>query len=339
MPVGIRTDDELAIGYINPERIHLPADAGRDIVERFRPNGTCQNPADRFFEIYAISGGDRKSLDALTLGDRHYLLNWLFKFAQPEGARSALVRSDGQVFATKRGDGTWIANEAYIRNFGTSSDKRSNYKMLNHFQVKFLLAPVNRGFGSVWAVEQQTQRGMTTNPINFGPSTIDSQSGPADSRNGMLVFPDRVTSIADVSPDPPAVSLFNYIESGYSNTACDRTPPPMPPKLWTDVGCAITFRWDGGTQGSYISTSFPTFLYYRNGVYLQEGPQLAEPRDYFVTTPPWPFGRSETGMRGCYGQVWLWGGQDGFADRVGSEALLYPPPFVRDWVKKLLAKG
>ena len=327
--VGIRTDDALVIGYIEPDRIKLPLEPSPGVLAAFHSDG---NYSSYWAPVYLsdIVEGDN-FLDHLSLEDRHYILNWLFKFAEPKKPRTALVGDTNYLLAAQMADNTWGANEAKILAYATNANYRRNYKMLNHLQVKFLLDRYNAGFDKAGAVvvEHQCQTGITKNPVGLGE--FPAQTGPANSENNhTLDFSGRVTSIADVSPNPRGITAFNYLESGFLDP--DQRPSPL--KLWTDIGCAISFNWDGGTQPSVITTMFPTFLEYQNGVYLpqKEVVQLPEPAAHFVDWP-WPFGHLPTGWKSV-SHTWVPGGNNGYADKV-DPALRWRddlPPYVQDYI-------
>ena len=130
--VGIRTDDEILVGWINRDGVTLPTEVEEWVMELFPRSGTMHTAMiletllflgqlSQFFEHPHLLT-DPPGWQYFSDTDRHYILNWLFKYADNPTPRSDFL-------------GNGIIDYKEVAAFRTD---RHKYKLFNHYQVKFV---------------------------------------------------------------------------------------------------------------------------------------------------------------------------------------------------------
>lgn len=275
--VGIRTDDVILIGWIDSDGVPLSGAAEwiKEILPREGP--PVRSALDCNWFIFKISEGSTSIDDNnLTLLDREYILNWMFKYAPNPNPFTVIPGGDFR-------EGDRISYDK-VSQF---ADSVTYYKLWNHFQIKFRAD--DRGFKEPPTVLRAEVRiGHTKNPCGTLAGFLDifpGQAGPADG----LRFSDyhHASLINDGSPDAGAVSAFNVLMS-------KDLPRRFPPVFWEDIGSKIEFWFDGGTSPVIVAQPYPTYFEYRNGRLVNQVPQAPVPRANFRQNP-YPFGL-----------VWCW---------------------------------
>ena len=232
--VGIRTDDNLAIGWINPAGVPLnPGAAHFDVVGFFPPGGffitdvTQRLLTAAYLGTIALGNLQRPVFvwDTLSADDRTYILNWMFFWG-------------GNFTAPPDG----FSNESDLQGFFGS---RTRYKLFNRMQMKYLVA--GGKITSYAFVHQQTAIGWTTDPItNLLP--VPGNAGPNNNicaeRND-----DTVHCVNDGTPDSPAVAAFNTLAQ---------------PLKWNDIGSRISEGVPYNTSFALATQVYPTYFVYEN---------------------------------------------------------------------------
>lgn len=231
--VGTRTDDNLAIGWINPAGVPLNTGAVHfDVLGFFPPAGFFIQVTQRlltaaYLGTIALGNLQRPIVlwDTLSADDRTYILNWMFFW--------------GGNF-TPPPDG--FSGESDLQGFYSS---RTRYKLFNRMQMKYLVA--GGKITSYAFVHQQTAIGSTTDPItNLLP--IPGNAGPSNNicaeQNN-----DTVHCVNDGTPDSPAVASFNTLAQ---------------PLKWNDIGSRISEGVPYNTSFALATQVYPTYFVYEN---------------------------------------------------------------------------
>lgn len=279
--VGVRSDDVVAIGWIDPNNVPLNA-AGvtRDVLQSFPPGGAGSlSTADKvtsagylFFclaagiDITPIScvtlylnpnpGGFPPPLTYLTAADKTYLLNWLFKYAANYCPKCPP---------------TSFSNNQDVENF---RNRTTSYKLINRLQIKYK-ASGGTFKGAPEIVRRANDIGVTNDPI-FGREDR-GDAGPANGR--FQVFNSNVASrINDGTPTSIAVKAFNTLAR---------------PLKWSHIGSRIEQGVPYGTGNRLFTQVYPTYWVFENLSQTQTVPQAPAPIGNFSTNPyppgPAPF--------------------------------------------------
>jgi hypothetical protein len=208
-----------------------------------------------------------------TKNDRHYLLNWLFKFpANPD--------------PTQNGAPDFLTNGVidYSKVAAFKADTLA-YKLFNHYQVKFRVDPDGGAFdlfnGPVMQIWQDTTAGVTQDVIVgwLHPPQMGPNDGVTRSTTSMIGL------INDASPEATGVNVFSELMGDNRN--------PDTAVFWENIGSRITFT-PTSTQPTLTLQNYPTYYWYANG----NAPAIAltqalEPSGHFFPSAPlaaYPFG-------------------------------------------------
>jgi hypothetical protein len=281
--IGVRTDDVIVVGWISPTLAALTSTIGVDpqLLTVMPPNGVVTSSFGCNEQVGLLSGG------ALTVGiggplfggaDRDYVLSWLFHYGQDNfspsfGPPPADFQSNGVIGYAKV--------DAYRASV-------TRYKFIAHLQIKYVKASDNDTFAVPPTVlHEQIDVGSTKNPC--GPimgalDVIAAQTGPATTLNASVTS-NRVTLIADASPDVKAVRAFDALTAA----------GVVDWEVWENVGCRIIFRANGDTSPELTFQPFPSFYLYKNGA-LDTITFQVPIKDHFygpgdTNYPVYPFGQ------------------------------------------------
>jgi len=274
--VGVRSHDVLVIGWIDNSKVTLDtSNVHEDVLVYFRPDG-------QFFHSFArleaaailsqIAGGDLSGPDngqPLTAQERKYLLNWLFKYDGNTAPPDAFNNEDE------------IA--AYV-----DVNSRTNYKLLNRFQVKYLVDDEEKFVGNPTLIKGSdgqeriaAEIGTTLNHVSLG-----LHPGVAGPNNGVLIYDnagEKIDFINDGRPDDIGIATINALVS---------------PKKWSNIGSRIRFTPDDPTGYKVDVQIYPTYVIYEKGAdgkfeRVDTVEQAPEPIDNFNENPypngPAPF--------------------------------------------------
>ena len=194
--VGVRTQDMLVIGWINANHVPLSiSGVYLPLWLMFPPTGLgisstlAQQAAAGTYLLTVSLGNDDRPFgppgNKLSATDKHYLLNWMFKFA-PNPPPPNFFFAELEVKAFK--------------------GIRIVYKLFNRAQVKYFVAggkitDVNR-------IHQEIGIGWTIDPIT-GIVPFPGEPGPANER--FVVTDTEIHQINDGTPDFMAVNAFNVL--------------------------------------------------------------------------------------------------------------------------------
>ena len=285
--IGVRTDDVIVIGWINPAGVTLPAApawlapsplpvGGPPVPDSSKCNRLMGQLSENLISPILVGLPDPPGV--LVAADRDYILHWMFKYAGNTDPALPIGGIDGGDFRD--------STNSYLDwgEVGAFVNTATNYKLFNRLQIKFLKD--TSGFkGSPIVLQQATAIGTTVNPC--GPSTIPpaptimpGQAGPANGPPTIISTSNtRVTLINDGSPDAAGIRIFNTLTG-------NGVPAPL---FWENIGSKITFRYDGGTAPQIVVQPYPTYYDYRNGTQVGTVPQAASPLNNFLLNP-YPFG-------------------------------------------------
>lgn len=307
--VGIRTDDEILVGWINPTEVPLSESgvvawlldlfplAGPPVPDRFLAGSVMGRLTENY--IYNMAGQIGQDLSALV--DRQYLLNWMFKFA---GNPDPTTVIPGGNFRTLNDE---HINYPKIAGFVSAS---TQYKLFNHLQIRYRLAAGGGFNGSPIVLHRMfsnTAIGMTIDPI--AGLEISGQAGPNE---GLLtIASDRVSLINDGSPDGLGIKAMNTLMA----------KDVANPLFWENIGSQIRFLANGSTIADVTVQNYPTYYLYRNGRRVDVYVQADNPSDHFYSDP-YPFGLIPTyGVGGI-----LPGGREGEAGSPSDSSRI--PPYI-----------
>jgi hypothetical protein len=274
--VGIRTDDIIALGWINPAAIDLPVGAQSELIRIMPANGAVTHRSECNGSIFDLSQNlSTPSFLTLSATDRIYILNWMFKYGANPDPNDVIA---GQNF---RDDSDRFIDNQKIANYLA---RETNYKLFNRLQVKFQID--KSGF-------------KNTKILNYSPGAIGTTHNPCGTVLGQLsLFPGQrgpnnqamrnnkteVSIINEGSPDAGAIRAFNTLMG-------KDLPASQTPLFWENIGSAISFKLDHESINALIYVqNYPTYYIYVNGKLLPEKRvQAPEPSAHFYTNP-YPFG-------------------------------------------------
>jgi len=276
--VGVRTDDTIVVGWINPAGVTLPGGASAAITGLLTTPPVPSSLQCNLFVLDLSENFTTPNFITLTPTDRSYVLNWLFKFGSNADPTTVIPGGD---FRDSAGPFT---DEGKVSAFiGTAT----NYKLYNRFQIKYRVSSGGGFNGAPTILHQETRIGTTKNPCGtvlgflgtFGGQTGPNNGPPPASPSG---GGSRVSMINDGSPDSGAIRAFNTL------TGKD-LPPGSSPVFWENIGTKITFSVANGTAPGLVLQPYPTYYEYRNGTRVSTRPQAASPLGNFAPNP-YPFG-------------------------------------------------
>ncbi len=278
--IGIRTDDVILVGWIDPTGVPLnPIGVDPNLLAAFPPGG----PPPIFDLVPALL-----ILDDLLEGDtspddipmevsstappvnnlnRTYMLHWLFKFAANPDPATLIPGGDFR----DAGDNHMSDSEfdAYVAD-------STKYKLINRFQVRYLVG--SSAFKNTPVVVQTKHViGDTSDPLGTF-FVFPGQTGP---NNHKLANTDQsIWHVNEGSPDQEAIIMFNTLMGN---------AVPGNPKFWESIGSRIRFRYDGGTDPVISVQVYPTYSEYRNGRLVSTHVQAPTPQGVFIQFA-YPFG-------------------------------------------------
>jgi hypothetical protein len=321
--VGIRTDDVIVVGWINPAGVPSPdpSQATSFTVLNGMPPSGSGNSAFCNAEVGTLSQNgllDPISGIGLKTGDRTYILDWMFKFS---GNTDPAQVIPGGAFL----DATGVAADPAKVSAFTAIN--TNYKLVNRFQVKMRITMPLGGvpYFTVPPTILQGQSmqliGTTVNPCGaIAGQFLGSFPGQSGARNAFQVssatggaqFNNSMSIINDGSPDANAIEAFNTL-AGLETSA---------PVFWESIGSRITVTATSGTAPLVTVQPYPTYYVYVNGRQTSTYPEATDPHNQFQPSP-YPFGT--VSCTRLYGTVP--GGRCGDAVSVSDSTARIPPAF------------
>jgi len=307
--VGVRTDDTIVVGWINPNGVSIPGGASAAVTGLLTNPPPVPSPLQCNLFILDLSENfTTPNFISLTPIDRSYVLNWMFKYGSNADPTTVIAGGDFRDGASNSTDENKVSG--FI---GTAT----NFKLYNRFQVKYR---VNGGTfnGAPTVLHQDTRIGTTKNPCGsliFGIiGTFDGQPGPNNgpppaSPGGNT----RISLINDGSPDSGAIRAFNTL------TGKD-LPPGTTAIFWENIGIRVSYSVADGTTPNVVLQPYPTYYQYKNGTKIFTRPQAASPLGNFATNP-YPFGTVP-----CLGVGGITpGGRCGYATGAADPSARVPP--------------
>ena len=255
--VGIRTDDVLVIGWINPNGVPLsPQGVHPDVLTRLPHTGQFSGRVQKMQALVylaSITGGNTsRSLlppwnQPLSQTDKEYILNWMFFHASNSPPPTT--------FADEQAVAAYLAT-------------RTNYKLANRLQIKYrVLSGQFRQPPIVLRRLDPPRIGETLDPV-LGMS-VPGSAGGMNGRSG--TFQDHIYYVVnDGSPDSAAVAAFNTL---------------MQPLRWSNIGSIIEMGIPYGTDYNIRQQLYPTYVIYRNLTTTHTIPQAAQPSGNFSLNP------------------------------------------------------
>jgi hypothetical protein len=352
--IGIRTDDTILVGWIDPSGVTVPSGSaalasGVDlpVLAMFPPGAGSglpgSDPNYPFVPIFttaaiaALAAND-DCIDWETTwpshpysqADKDYILNWMFKYApnpdptvtlstlgtlditNPYLPLPSLDNLDPYLPINTSSDFTCYAGYMDYDKYKAFLNDNHRYKLLNHFQVKYLVDPINPSkfkANSPYILQSAALVGGTVNPTGIPPdlapvldplislpgiefygasellaayankTLFEPQAGPANGNIGEDPNQTLISQSNDGSPEIPAIRAFNTLMALDVQT----------PLYWQNIGSKITFTC-GATGPKLIYENYPTYNWYGNGVLiLPTFKQAANPAMHFFANA-YPFG-------------------------------------------------
>ncbi len=275
--VGVRTDDTIVVGWINQAGVTLPGGASPAVTGLLTPPPVPSPLQCNLFALDLSENFTTPNFIPLTLADRSYVLNWMFKYAGNTDPSTVIPGGDFRNSTTSFTDDNKVANFV-----GTPT----NFKLFNRFQVKFRVGPGGTFNGTPIVLHQQTGIGTTKNPCGAIAGFFGLFAGQAGPANGPppVASPTntRDSVINDGSPDDKAIRAFDTL------TGKD-LPAGVTAVFWENIGTRISFNAGGGPAPNVVVQPYPTYYEYHNGKLVTTTPQAASPLGNFQTNP-YPFG-------------------------------------------------
>lgn len=282
--VGIRTDDVIVVGWINPAGVPNPDPSGVPgfVLNAMPLSGTGVSAFFCNAEVSVLSQNsltDAFSSATVNTAARTFILDWMFKFGGNTDPAQAI--SGGSFL-----DATGVAADpAKVSSFTAIS---TNYKLVNRFQVKMRITtpPGGNPYFTVQPAVLQGQNmqliGTTVNPCGAALGFLGFLPGQKGTRNAYQIIPpsnDSISKINDGSPDSNAIEAFNTL-AGLSVAS---------PVFWESIGSRITFSATGGTSPLVTVQPYHTYYVYVNGKQVSIYPEASDPHNQFQPNP-YPFG-------------------------------------------------
>jgi hypothetical protein len=281
--VGIRTDDVIVVGWINPAGVTLPSIIGLQnwVSINLPPEGPVDDVLTQVFctRILLQLSQFRRSPFGLTFNDndRTYLIYWLFKYSGNPDPSTVIPGGD-----LRDPTNTMISNSKVA----AYQAVLTNYKLFNRLQVRFRTWATEFN-GARVVLQQAVGIGTTHSPISPPPATLlfPGQAGPANSKYTAFVGGpvDHVSLINDGSPTKAGINAYNDLSGNLAS-----------PVLWENIGSEILFTWNGGTAPTTKVQPYPTYYVYRNGTLVSTFAQAPSPLANFAVNP-YPFGTVTSG--------------------------------------------
>ena len=275
--------------------------------------------------------------DKTPTGDRKYALYWQFKYASNEFTVSSVPRTISEpgrydfknankkftdynrlkAFSNLR-QNNWVREDTVYSAF---ADRIPNvflpvagelelgkggtvYKMLNHFQVRYLLdAATGQKIDSMRALNhgltQNTWIGITADPLT-AILGVSGQKGPLEGKvsqpGGAMGYINTgiIRQVNDGSPDEHAVKGFATLTRHLD-------------AFWEDIGSQIYFKI-GKFEPTMIVQTYPTYEMFVNGEHEKTDPQAETPIGHFYYKS-YPFGLGRTS--GAFNETGFQGGRNG----------------------------
>lgn len=276
--VGVRSDDVIVIGWIDPQNVPLSTtEVQPDVLTVFPVDGADELPLlvrlNTAAYLTRLAAGETIRPAALLTQDpdfvpgpqdllsgfsRIYVLNWLFKY--------------GGNFCPNKCPPTTFASNLEVTSFVETKDQ--SYKLFNRFQVKY--RPENGSFKTApQIIRSSCKIGVTTDPLLRARSA--GRAGP----NNCIpqeINNEKISWTNDGTPTSPAVSAFNTLAQ---------------PLLWSNIGSRIEFSVPLVTDKVLFTQIYPTFYVFQNLEFVESIPQAQSPLDVFGLDPyppgPAPF--------------------------------------------------
>ena len=300
--VGVRTDNVALVGWI--DKLGVPGGATGLSTAGVSPQVVSDLPPTPPFNLrssYRVGqlsfNNDHTDYDEsnpatiMSAADRDYCLDWMFIYAaNPDPAQVCTTLDptpDYSLGWNAYSDFRDPGNFMNYPKFYSYVSNGQNYKLVNHFQVKYRVNPATGQFnGTPTVLHQDALVGTTINPTPFPPaSLIPAQQGPM---NGAVLLDPTNTYISlvdDGSPDVQGIRAFNTLEGLDVAT----------PMFWENIGSEIEFMSPGwGNAGGWAwhrlpHQPYPTYNLYLNGGFTQKFPEWFTPKGNFQLAP-YPFG-------------------------------------------------
>jgi hypothetical protein len=281
--IGVRTDDVIVVGWIDPDEVPLDDTGVTAAVLDYLPEdnqGGMYNCAIFLADLSANSVEPRGV--PLTSTDRNYILHWMFKHAG----------NDEPINGGNFTDGSGNYDPQLVQTF--LSDVTS-YKLFGRFQIRYviqdgMMVNIIAQPNGVYALTGSTHDPCTTLPVG-------SQDGPANGSVGLNEAQSRMSLICEGSPIAPAIRAMNTLMG-------KDVPVGEEQRFWNNIGLRISFDTGGDSAGTVDVAPYPTYYIYRNGI-LDTGDiraQAASPKDHFTSNdPPAPYPFGTVPCPGTYG--------------------------------------
>jgi len=275
--IGVRTDDVIVVGWINPAGVTLPVWPSAYVAALMPATGPPV-PSSLDCNLFILDLSENfttPNFQTLTGVDRDYILLWMFKYAGNANPGTVIAGGDFR-------DATDSHEvESEIQAFlGTPT----NYKLFNRLQIRFLVG--TNGFsGAPTILHAHTATGNTVNPCGAVAGFLGvfgSQTGPSDQTGLVTGNNTRVVGINDGSPDAGAIRAFNTLMG-------KDLPVGQTPLFWENIGSKISLHYDGTSSGDIAVQPYPTYFVYVNGKPTTVIPQAWTPKAHFYMFP-YPFG-------------------------------------------------
>ena len=256
--IGVRTDDVVIIGWINPDLITLPAvNNGATppvwfvnpiIVNAMPANGVVSNRlecnlmvADLSESMITVGPGG----PPLTFLDREYILSWLFKYGQNNFSPAYGPPPDDFIGGDNVMDFDEIDDVAAVA---------TGFKFFSELQIRYRINDTGTFVPTV--LRKKAKVGDMKNPCGAVAGYLDvipGQQGFATVAG--YITSDHVSTIVDASPDAAAVRVFDTLTASYV----------LDPEAWANVGARVLFDSNNRTTARIAKTPFPSFYIYVNG--------------------------------------------------------------------------
>jgi hypothetical protein len=256
LQIGIRADDIVVIGWIDPLRVPLSTTSVSTDVLLFLPeNGEFDNLTQQVLTTSYLgtiaAGNDGRPLavsSPLSLADKTYIINWMFKYAANNPPPNS------------------FANEQGLADY---YNERGGYKLFNRLQIKYLVNIAGDRFEGLGPTINRSNIavGVTSNPIwGFG------EAGRSGLHNGEVVIRNgnAMHQVNDGTPGAAPVSAFNTLAA---------------PRAWNNIGSRIVQGVGLGTGKEVAVQVYPTYYIYKNLRKEREILQAPNPLDNFNEQP------------------------------------------------------
>jgi VCBS repeat-containing protein len=312
--VGIRTDDMVVVGWIDPSRITFNlANVRPGLTTRFPTNGVISAtnvPLAGNFIASLTNFEPQDPVVTLPLRpeERAYLVSWFFKFGgNIKWNNNYTIWFPDTPPADFRTNG--IMDYAKLGQYIATSTR---FKLLNHFQIRYrlnLTDGTRKHFNGnpvilpmpASNVPPQGYIGTTIDPITH-TLQFPGQVGPQNNQRPVL-HPDpnqndydTASQINDGSPDARGINAVNELTGDRRNFQAGIL------RYWENIGSRIQFDPGEVAGGSVWRQPYPTYRIYVNGAYTASLAQAASPLDHFYAHADgkgsYPFGTDPSTQAG-----------------------------------------